>query len=567
MRIQPLRTPPLPDIAVSWRELYVADRFGQRQLTWASNFISQAKHRSLNLGIGHRALEDLDRHCALQPIFFARGGYSNHLEPAKLEEDLLFREEQQPAAWESYAWDAYGYPEVSAMYSPWQLLYVEDVLRGSGADFGLDTLLTGEPQRGEAIDRLRVLLEGQHDAWQAIDERWRPLMKLLVRLQNYYWPRVSGRVTLKSHSDGTYTTAGPESGDEDAVDAQEILAALGVERDDILQTYYWLVERGLDRDPVDGLTMLRRARPRAFHTRWRDTARRAQDLFDAAEVLRRFLTDLDGQPPPAPEGEVMDGRQLERAALYQHGPAPRFESNTVKQLLVEAQLYPHGVLVIGEGQSEQIAVEGIVGAVLGSRGVSEVAFYDLEGSGGALRVEPLLSTFGPASRASFLIVDREGKMGEYVTAAIKRGAIDGRDVALWEDSLEAANATPEELIELVRELGRNPPKVEGRPAKEPAELTLTAEELVARHADVVERVGQRDAPGLAELLLKLAASPQHGFVVVEKLDLAQALTELIVNDLHEASGSDLDELKARRPLVGFLLDRIAPHLLRPVPLG
>ncbi len=567
MHIQPLRPPPLQNMSASWRELYVSERFAQRQPTWANNFISQAKPRSLNLGVGHKPLEDLDLRGALQPIFFARGGYSGDLVPADLEEHLVFREEQEPAAWETYAWDGDGYPEVTAMYSPWQLLYVEDVLWGSGADIGLGTLLRTEPERGETIDRLRGLLEGQHDAWLALDEGWRPLIKLLVRLQNYYWPRVSGRVTLKAHIDGTYTTAGPESGDDDVMDGQDLLAAVGAEREDVLQTYHWLVERGLDRDPVDGLTMLRRARPRPFHTRWRGTARRAQDLFDAAEVLRRFLTDLDGEAPQAPEGEIMDGRQLERATLYRHGSAAPADSDTVKQLLLEAQLYPHGVVVIGEGPSEQIAVEGIIGTMLGSRGVSEVACYDLEGSGGAVRIEPLLKTFGSSSRASFVIVDREGRMGEYVAAAIKRGRINPDDVALWEDSLEAANATPEELIELVRDLGRNPPKIEGRPMTEPAELTLTAEELVARYADVVDRVGEHHAPGLAEHLLKLARSPEYGSVVVEKLDLAEALTDLIAQELHASSGKELEELKARRPLVGFVLDRIVPHLNPPRPLG
>ena len=41
---------------------------------------------------------------------------------------MTFREEEPPREWPAYAWDAHGRPHTSALYSPWQLLYVDNVV-------------------------------------------------------------------------------------------------------------------------------------------------------------------------------------------------------------------------------------------------------------------------------------------------------------------------------------------------------------------------------------------------------------------------------------------------------
>jgi hypothetical protein len=565
VRIKFLRLPPLPEVPTPWRDLYSAGRFAQRDLTWASNFNTWARERGLFFGPGTATLERLDVADVFQPIVFSLGGYFGDAKyDPKAVDHLVFREEQLAQPWSAHAWDADGFATTTALYSPWQLLYINEALDGGEADFGLDTLLAHEPERSKQIDSLRVLLEGQRDAWRRLDEGWSPLVKLLVRLQNYYWPRVSGTVTLAPGAGSGYETAGPESGDDDKIDPAAAMSGLGLSRDEVLDTYHFLVERGLDLDPRDGFTTLRRARQRGFHARWRGRARRAQDYFDAAQILRLALTDLDGSPPAAPQLLPMDGRQLERAELYRLGPAPRPTVSGVKRRLADLDLFSAGVLVIGEGPSEQIAVDGLVSEIVGPSALNELRHHDLGGSGGAVRIRGLLETFGDAVLASFLVVDREGRMGEYVQAAIKSGAVPADDVMLWNDSLEAANASPRELIGLVAQIGRAPVEAEGAPAREPAELHLTVEDLEKYHHDRCERAHKNDMPGLADSLLTLARREEHGNVVVEKLDLAQALTDMLVAELRSTQKQRLDDLKVRRPLVGFVIDRIAPQLVRAV---
>lgn len=562
-----MRVPPPLDVGLSWRELYEAQAFAQRELSWRSQFETAATERNLHIGAGQRALEDLDLSGALQPVAFADGGYSRGFRvPVEPVERISFREEQEARSWESYGWkDAVGYEAITALYSPWQLLYLDDVLDATGADLSLETLLLADDERTRYLEHLRSFLQSQFDRWRTLDEAWRPLIKVLVRLQNYYWPRVSGRLAVVAGpAPGSWIEAGEEAASEYRLDAQALLERLGSTPEQLIGAYQFLVERGLDREPKDGLVMLRRAIPRDWHIRWRGSSRRAQDHFDAAEVLRRFLTDATGEQPPRPTAWPLDGRQPERARLYERGPATSFDRDELKGELNALELYPHGVAhVVGEGESEARVVATIISALLGWPALRDVTFGDLGGAGAAPRVEQQVVNLKAYTLRTLVVVDREGDMARYVDAAVKRGTIDGADVMQFTDSLEGSNATPQELIELAREIASNPP-----PGREAVELRLDPKRLVAFHEDRRKRSGKRDKPGIADSLIKLASRDEHGPVKLEKLAIVEALAEMLVRELDEAQGRDgIAEVRARRPIVDFVFERLVPVLARPRPAG
>jgi hypothetical protein len=143
-----------------------------------------------------------------------------------------------------------------------------------------------------------------------------------------------------------------------------------------------------------------------------------------------------------------------------------------------------------------------------------------------------------------------------------RGTVDREDVLLFEDSLEASNASAAELVELAREIAANPP-----PGREPAELRLDPDSLEKHHADRCARAPKGGAPGLAESLIDLARREEHGSVELDKLELVEALARLVVGEMQEAQG-DRDRIVAiteRRPVVRFVFDRVIPMLNRPRP--
>jgi hypothetical protein len=122
-----IRTPPSLSLEPTWREIYEHDAFAQRELIGDPRLRSAAKSRDLHLGIGQEALEDLDLSEALRPIAFAEDGYMTGFTTPPLPSDLLqFKDEGPPVEWKAHRWESEmepGLPNVSPLYSPWQLLY------------------------------------------------------------------------------------------------------------------------------------------------------------------------------------------------------------------------------------------------------------------------------------------------------------------------------------------------------------------------------------------------------------------------------------------------------------
>jgi hypothetical protein len=557
--------PPNIEVQLSWRELYLDGAFAQRELMGDGPLSRQASERSIRLGIGQAPIEELDFAGALQPIGFADGGYWSGFElPAIPSTAMTFREERKPLVWkDNYAWDGDGFPTISPLYSSWQLLYLDDVVQEGKATFGLDVLLLSKDERTRALESVRGFYDAQESRWRHLDESWRGLIKMLVLLQNHYWPQVSGRVALlpdpKRESD--WIEAGREK--ESDFDPQTALRRLGCSAEDLTATYHFLVMRGFDREPVDGLVMLRRARPRPFHIRWRGAVRCAQDNFDAAEMLRLFLLDIDADVGP-PEAELMDGRQAERAAVFAHGPAASVDRKKLKEELFAAELYPHGVEAIVEGPSEIAIIDAIVGALLGSVALEGVGYFDLEGVGAAKQVVPLAASLGTYAVRTLIVVDREGRMGSYVDGMIDRGTVKPEDVCLWGESLEADNSTPTELIELAAELVVSP----RRENVEPVELSISTEDLVDAHSRRNQDRPPTKQMGLAEVLVSLVAAHDPP-ARIQKPELARALGVRMVAEFENCSGDadGLAELYRRRPILGFVVNRLVGAINRPVPVS
>lgn len=554
-------SPPDLSVALTWRELYGLGAFAQRELTSPTQLSQIARERGVRISIGSKPLEAYDLAGAFSPVAFSGDAYISGVElPAVSEDILTFREETEPTAWENFSWDTWGFPEVSPLYSPWQALYLDDVATGRYAEVPLETLVLSSEDREKALTSVESRYQSQRAIWIGLDRAWRPLVKVLVYLQNRYWPQVSGRVSLLPSTEEGVDWV--EAGRAEMLEPVSMLATLGLSEEDLRSAYHFLLERGLDREPQDGLLMLRRARPRAFHKRWRGSARRAQDNLDAAEMIRLFLVDLSGRSVPPPEGVLLDGRQPERAALYQYGPAAPLGDDEIKKALIEAQVYPHGVEAIVEGESEQVLVDTIVTEFIGPLGALGVNYFDLGGAGAANQVKPLVSSFGAYALSTVVIVDAEGKMGEYVKRAIKDGDIAEEDVCLAKTSLEEDNSSPEELIELLEKIAANPPD-----GIEPAEVDVTADQLLDKHTDRLSRAPKGGEPGLADTLLKMAegmASP----VRVPKAQLAEALARRMVEEYGKARG-DEEKVKAlfeRRPVLEFVIKRIIKPLNPPRPL-
>jgi hypothetical protein len=338
-----------------------------------------------------------------------------------------------------------------------------------------------------------------------------------------------------------------------------VAAELGVSGPQVSEAYWFLLERGIDREPQDGLELLRRARPRSIHMGLRGMPRGAQDHFDAAQVLRLFHTDLTGQAPGRTPRWPLDGRQRERAALYDRGPAARTSREQLQAELVQTGLYPHAVHVVGDGESEKRMVHRLVEGLLGRQWADEVGFTDLGGSGSASRLITMVGGFTTYAQRTVVIVDSEGAMAQYVTGLIRSQKLPDEDVLQFKANLEESNFSPAEMLHALVQRAANPP--DERPA---VTLALPLNDVLAAHEK--RRESAREDPGLAGTLLRLAQDPRYGGpVTISKPDFVYVLADRILDELNEAQGDEkaVEALRRRRPLLAFVLDRVLPVRMGP----
>ena len=138
--------PPPLIVNVTYRQLFEDQAFAQRELVDSGRLRGDAMQRQFDLGIGEESRESLDRRGAFSPVAFANGGYEHGFfgDPADNLHALVFRDEVAYVPWTEYLWEAWGHPQVSPLYSPWQLLYVDAAFRETGVDMPIE-LAVGLP--------------------------------------------------------------------------------------------------------------------------------------------------------------------------------------------------------------------------------------------------------------------------------------------------------------------------------------------------------------------------------------------------------------------------------------
>ncbi len=525
----------------------------QRELLSSASFRSAGEERGTKLGISDEGLEVLHEAGAMRPVAFSRGPYwTGGRSPAEPVEQMIFSDEVQETSWDEQQFDSHGSPVIMALYSPWQLLAAIDAV-----DVGKFTVplwvFAGDPDVGaRAIGGLREWARSQDADWRSLDDAWRPLMQLLVRLQNRFWPAITRQT--KVLFDRERGEVDPYEAERRTFDAKVVFETdLAEDREGLMATYEFLIEGGLRHEPNDGLAMLRRARPRAFHRRWRGTPRRAQDHFDAAELVRRFVVDLDGRSIEQPSRRPLDFQQTERADLYRRGPAAAWTAAEVVEALQEAELYPHGVHVIHEGVSERIVIEELVATLLGPGVLEELSFTDLEGAGNAGIVTELVGSLNGYTRRVAVVLDSEAKARQHVEALLASGEMPSDDVLLFETSLEESNVSDDELARIARDLASEAGhslKIDGDA------LRVYHEE---RRTDALER--RQEVSGLVTSLQRLVRKELKNGWKLRKRDVAERVALLLAQ---EAWATHRDEWK--RPMTLFVVERIVPPLNRPRPV-
>jgi hypothetical protein len=518
------------EVSLTIRRLVANGALIQRELVDHTGFESRARERGV-AGFTRELLERWDRDGVLSPLAFVRGSWGSWrtTEPYPVE-GIVFREEEGFHRWEEYAYERWGYPHFTALYSEWQLLYATLAGEGETLAVPLETLLAGASATASFASNHRPFIDHHVRFRDGLHDAWLPTIKLLLRLQARYWPFVHGRsVMLIDPESKEYIDA--LDLEYERVGVEELQAELNVEPEVLEATYRWLAERARQLDPLPQLYDLRRLQPRDQREAERGAARRSLDLYDAAEIVRRGYRELTGALLP-------DADQL---AYPELAPRPLVrDRDQLRAALRRQQLYPHRLHMVVEGETDLrlivLLFEAFASRAWDGAGlvITDLGGDKLKGS------RTMLEGFSVYADAVALLLDNEND-AERITRMLSRdGVLAPEHVQLWERSLEEDNFTPQELLDMVAAIA----------AEARATLTLDVASLLAAQDSRNQGDGRRK--GLASVLQQLARRPEHGSVVFTKPQLAEQMATLLLEEIRQAPGRH-EEVAARRPIVRWVL--------------
>jgi hypothetical protein len=526
-------------VRYSYRAAYDANAFHQFQLVGAAKLGREARDRDLDCSAFEstlvKQLDRLDREGAFSPVLFEMVDESGN-------DAVVFRDEVEYRPWSEYEVDDGVTVKPRPLYSPWQLLYFGDALAMPKAE--VDALWLLDDERRQTIhEASRVYWTARVNTWRGLERDWRTIMLVLVRLSSHYGPPIKGTLMKSTVS----LVHHPETGEfvdprelEPPFNAQAILDELGLTVETVKGMHERLAIHGNRDDPLRSWHMLFRMAPARERAKLRGVARRAQDAYDAAEMLRHFYYDLTSELLLNPD-EIYDVSDKSwKRELFGEWPTLGFTRADLAVELRRHDLHPHQVHIVVEGETEAIVCRRILESATG-RPLNEfgVTMHRLQGVDSAALHREMLRAVKYFPRYVVLIADCEGAIEAEVEKLTEEGVLSDESTLLWDTSFEEANFSDEELIEMIAAVG----------AAAGATLTLDAPMLRRLYEEHRERAG-KSARGFASFALGKARSPECGSVACSKTQLADEMVERIFADIRERGAEAVGE---GRPIVKMLI--------------
>jgi hypothetical protein len=435
--------------------------FVQLPLVELAKFRDEARKRGLSdFGVLERdAWETLDREELLTPVAYARHGMWHYDQPACLDDgDLVVREEVGHRPWAELRAESesiYGddaNPQI--LYHHWQLFWLGElqgrlspgVLWGQLGD-GLEEFYEVRAKVASTPEPL------PREELRQAARNWRAIELLLVRVQNVFFPFERG-----GPRQSKWTGSGVTGLTDDATEwAMEQLSTLdypalaedcGVEASDLAATYEQLASAGLRIDPAAALFGLLDQVNRPSRERLNGSARLALDYYDASRMIRQWHQRL-GSGDPLPDVDELQGAYGTRMKEKRYGTLDTRGNRAVLPIMLEEYgIYPWRVQLIGEGDSEIVALRVILDEGYGlSFETLGIAVTDMGGADIPAKAERLLAAFRGYANYFLLVFDNEGKARELIEELLRADVIEGvsdeQRKAIREEAAQAARQLDE----------------------------------------------------------------------------------------------------------------------------
>jgi hypothetical protein len=457
----------------------------------------------------------------------------------------VFREERDFVPWSEYQVTEDFYTRAKPYYCHWQLLYIKDAVSGGTAEVTLDWLLDDD-QRATLGEGYSAWYTRQDETRRSLDDGWRTLLLLLVRIQNRYAPLIKGTLTKASST----LVFDPEMGDfvdpffstARSFDPQGILEELGLTPENIAAFQRWIGWHGVIHDPIERWHMLLRMTSYCERSKLSDGARRAHDAYDAAEILRRFYHDLTGELLLNPDEMSDFNVESWKKRVFGRWPFLSYTRRNLQAELRRHDLWPHHIHLVVEGTTEEIVCRRVMEAFTG-RPLEDlgVTLATLGGVGRARLHQEMLRVTSGFARWAILVADREGDIERDVELMRREGILSEDTCVLWERSFEEDNFTDDELVAILADIASDAG----------ASVDLDAMSFRSAYDQHREKAGAQ-AKGALTYLLGMARDPARGGFDPGKTPVAEKMADRLLDDLDERDEEALEE----RPILKLLVSII-----------
>lgn len=372
------------------------------------------------------------------PVAYARHGFWDHnLLECVDDGDLRVREETGHIPWDELraeAEEVHGDDaNLQVLYHHWQILAAAEVQDWLTPGVPWSNLGDGLEAFYDARARFAVAPEAPpREQLLTIAEGHRSRELLLVRVQNMLWPSERGG------PGGSRWYGGPVNGltGDAARWASELLrtsdfAALaedcGIDAEGLASLYDQLAWQALCVDPNAAVLDLLDQTRRGHRERLQGRALLAVDYYDAARMLRAWHHLASGERewlPDIDEIRGLNGTEFKRSRFGTLDV--RGNRAVLPTLLEEYGLYPWRVQLIGEGESELVALRTIIEDRYGlSFERLGIAVSDMGGADVPTNAERLLGDLRAYANYFLLVFDNEGGARELIEALERAGVVEG----------------------------------------------------------------------------------------------------------------------------------------------
>lgn len=399
-------------------------------------------------------------------------------------------------------------------YHPYQAIYVWKILNMTR----LTTDGVPKLENDKMLRRMEKLRKFDEDIRKHLIKqlkRYQKFIRLLLSIQDRYLPFIRKRFSGKGGVDfDEFWNKWFEWTKK--FDPHAILKESGFTIDQIKKWRTWFAAQAGFIDPLRRWYILVHHIPYSKRENLRRDALLAQDYYEIADMLGRFLTDLTGEKQLDTD-DLLDGRQG-RWKKDWYGREVDYKSREVLQkVLAEYGINPQDrLLLIVEGQTEYEAIPKIAEAMGINFDQLGIRVLPLKGAGETAkkRIEKLLEYLAFPATIPYVIIDNHPNVERNLKRLEEAGLIPPNHYRIWKKEFEEDNFSDEEILRQIVQQAKN----------RGFDLKISAE-MIERERQVKRREG-KSIPHLTKILEKITSSCGYE---IDKPELGRALAKIVTD--------------------------------------